>query len=553
LIRHLVWHDLRSQRLVLLAFLLFVLVDAWLVSVPVSSPRLSARLPPVLNGLRIILLVLAAGMIVQQDSLVGSTAFWRTRPISRATLLASKSLTLFVALIALPGFVTWLVWAKLGLYAGDAAVVAAAIMVEHAVVVLLTAMAAVVTPSLTYLIVAGVAGGTMVSVINGVLLPALLTTWPFVGQSLQGYRPALYLGTLFALGVPAVSYQYLRMKEWHTAAFVAVALLAATVVTRFWPAAEPVPYPPVDPHVVNPQAVTVTVVPESLRRSESNTRAAGAVRQDVSYEGGLVAEGQPPGVMLWMDRIESRLLLRDRTVSSYFGRHSLLLPPAVTPATHPLYLAFNAALWPARLPAPRPGTMLGRRASVKLAMLPVDMDKAYAGQRALLTADVTLLATQSRVTGSAAVVAGARVRRAGSVLEVLSASSDGRAIFTRLRIALIEQTFAGRDFRVLRGIAGRFLLRNVKLGQAFEVSDRPTRHSSRAQSGLGISGVSARIVLMDVEFKAPEGQDPIALDAAWLADAEIVTVDDHALGTFTRPIQLEIAVGTNYSPPMVVQ
>ncbi len=547
-ILHLVAHDLRSQRLVLLAFCLFVLVDAWLVSVPVPSPLLSARLALVLNGLRILMLVLATGVIVQQDALVGSTAFWRSRPISRATLLASKSLTLLTALVAFPGFVTWLVWVWMGLYAGDAALVAASVMLEHAVVILLTAMAAVVTPSLTYLIVAGVAGGTMVSVINGVLLPALLTSWPFVGQSLQGYRPALYLGTLFALGVPAVAYQYLRMKEWHTAAFVAVALLAATVVTRFWPAAAPVSFPPVDPRVVNPQAVSLTALPGPVNRSVQFSRSDSVTRQDVVYGIGLVADGQPPGVLLWRDSVESRLLLRDRTVPWTTTEHQLLVPPAVTPATHPLFLALNAALWPARLPDPDPRSPFGPRTFTTLVTLPLGVDEVYAGQRALLTADVNILATRSRVSGTAPAVAGARVRRPGSVVEVLSASTDGRSISMRVRTARLERPFAGQDYRVWRGVAGRFLLRNLKRRQAFDMSERVARVASGPKRGFGIGGMQAGLFLMDMEFRAPEGEDSVALDAAWLADAELVTVDDVALGTFTRPIQLELVLGEKLGP-----
>jgi len=54
----------------------------------------------VLSVLHLALLVTTAVQLVQGDRLVGTTAFWLTRPVSRGALLASKLGLAFALLVA---------------------------------------------------------------------------------------------------------------------------------------------------------------------------------------------------------------------------------------------------------------------------------------------------------------------------------------------------------------------------------------------------------------------------------------------------------------------
>ena len=106
----LAWHiaskDLRRHRWTLIAWALVLLVTisfrviepqvgqdpAWRMMVPLWA--LLATF-----GYVVIWIVCIAGLI-QDDRLVGSTAFWLTRPISPTQLLGAKLLGLFVCIIA---------------------------------------------------------------------------------------------------------------------------------------------------------------------------------------------------------------------------------------------------------------------------------------------------------------------------------------------------------------------------------------------------------------------------------------------------------------------
>jgi len=56
----------------------------------------------VLRMLQGLLMIILIPLIVQNDSLVGTTAFWLTRPISRFTLMCSKAGLIFVLCVFCP-------------------------------------------------------------------------------------------------------------------------------------------------------------------------------------------------------------------------------------------------------------------------------------------------------------------------------------------------------------------------------------------------------------------------------------------------------------------
>lgn len=98
----------RIKMLLLVWFLLIIAQSALSIggiSIAAEFLRFQVFLPlltkllGVLQGLIIIVIV---PLIIQDDSLVGTTAFWFTRPISRKALLITKSCLIFTFLTALP-------------------------------------------------------------------------------------------------------------------------------------------------------------------------------------------------------------------------------------------------------------------------------------------------------------------------------------------------------------------------------------------------------------------------------------------------------------------
>ena len=136
LIRHLAWRDLRSQRVPLLVWAAVLALQATVILVnPTRQPRL-------LNGLgvpvlRYLMTALVAALIIQRDALVGTTAFWLTRPIPRTTFFVSKLVSLAAVLIAVPWLVVFVVWWSTGALTEDAVRAATAVAIEQGVVALL--------------------------------------------------------------------------------------------------------------------------------------------------------------------------------------------------------------------------------------------------------------------------------------------------------------------------------------------------------------------------------------------------------------------------------
>ncbi|MDE2755210.1 MAG: hypothetical protein OXU26_17555 [Acidobacteriota bacterium] len=103
---HLVAWDLRYLRPYLGLWLGLVVLQAVLVGyaphLPLPQPQPDFFLSPLawlVAVLKICLLAVLVARLVHKDPTVGSTAFWLSRPLSRARLLSGKSLVLLVAVV----------------------------------------------------------------------------------------------------------------------------------------------------------------------------------------------------------------------------------------------------------------------------------------------------------------------------------------------------------------------------------------------------------------------------------------------------------------------
>ena len=363
-------------------------------------------------------------------------------------------ISLTTTLVILPWFVVFATFGSLGSLVADATRAATTVAIEQAVVTLLAVMAASVTSSLTHLVVAGVAGSTLVTVFNAILLPAILTTWPFIGQSMGGGRPAVYIATLFALGIPAVAHHYLTLREWRTAAMVTFALLAATVVTRAWPAEDPSSTDrPVERTAVNPEVIAAALDLDTMVVRDGTEDFSGVVVPMKRFAFAITADGQPDGVLLLPIAIDSRLLLSDQTVPYR------KISPSATGLSRPQsrtrrnvsHRAQQSALGSSVQLFEQVGVQNARLADqVVVASVPADVADRHAGQQAILTADVTFRAHRYRVRDVVPARRGVRFAIPGSAFEVTSASASISGATVLLREARVEfgdQPFSRRARR----------------------------------------------------------------------------------------------------------
>jgi hypothetical protein len=538
LVRHLVWHDVCAQRYPLIVFAAYLLGECvrlafgtpWLL--PSTGGELGVVWMPLL---RLLLTAALTVLVVQQDSLVGTSAFWRTRPLARGMLLVSKTTTLVIGLVLMPGLMHAAAWAFLRLYGWDVWRATSGLMIEQALIVLLAAMAAILTPTPTYAVVAGVAGVTMVSLFSAVGLPMFVSAFPSLGLKAEGFRPTIYCLFLFVLGVPAIVHQFLRLREWRTALLILMALLGATSLARFWPASTSSSGQAVNTAGFKPSTVTVTIPQETLHRETVSRSTTGTAHNLTSYSGVISLDGVPAGTFVVLRGIESRLMLRNRTLRTetrpVFG--SVVRPPLEPPSHDPMRSSVAAALWPTRISEQGYGTVVP--SAMQLMAIPEGLDRANQGSRPILSVTTTLEALEYRVVASSPVRPGARLATSGLACAIVSVDPGDHMRTVNVSCAQVAATDLENWGRV-------FLLRNAGRSQAIPVARLRSTHSRLSAFGFG--GVS-RVGTLELTFNGyNEGKRSYPIDDTWLAGAELLVLEPESLGTFRKTAQVQLAPST---------
>lgn len=193
-----------------------------------------------LVGADIALTLLLTVFLVQEDSVVGTTAFWLTRPISRSRMLAAKVLGAFSFLVvpAVVVAVPW--WLLCGFDASQVAAAALDVALFQIALIGLAFAAATLTPSLERsfagLLVVG--GATLVAL----SLVALGSRQP---ERVESSRLALQVALVVAAIGVSVPLQYLRRNTRASLSVLGLGLLLATAGMQAWrwdilPAQQPV-------------------------------------------------------------------------------------------------------------------------------------------------------------------------------------------------------------------------------------------------------------------------------------------------------------------------
>ncbi len=123
-----------------------------------------------LQGMMILVMV---PLIIQEDSIVGTTAFWLTRPISKKGLLITKTTFIFGILIAMPLMAEIFVLAANGVMGGHLLLAVPEIMLEKTVFVVPFFLLAVLTPKFSRYALTGIivfAGFTVFGIIASVAM-----------------------------------------------------------------------------------------------------------------------------------------------------------------------------------------------------------------------------------------------------------------------------------------------------------------------------------------------------------------------------------------------
>jgi hypothetical protein len=545
-IRHLVWFDALALAVPLAAWAVFLLVEGTLFY---FGPAETASLPDVGSvsatlGLAIVRMVATAviiALLVHADPTVGTTAFWRSRPIPRLALLVSKLISALLWLVVLPGIVTTIVLLLLGMDLAAASEGGSIVSCDQTVFVFAALALAIVTKDLVQFIVAAAIGIGLLSAFNEPLLPAALSMWPTLANLLY-YLPRVAVATVvIGLAGLVTIYQYLTLRVRHSIAMLACALILASVAPLLgarvsvrastWP--EPAPT-----GLIGPSDVVLSVVPGTQldRQTSRGLNNKLTLMHELSFE--VVTSGEPDAVRFTPVEVRSDLECQGHSVATWTRSYPWFSSPAsgtrtrVTAVDQP-YRSIRQALGNPELVIPPSFTRTARRLAVF-----ETTDEQFLrcrGQSARLDANVTGLAYRYREAAATPLKAGSRMLIPNTgVMSVESASRTATGIMVVLRETRLEHygdwwgVGDGRSF-VLRNATRRLVLYGA-WAQRFR-SDSYTR-------GFAASNVVS--TFSELSFSVPDAAagGPV-VDDEWMKSAELVRVDSKVLGTVTRPLRID--------------
>ena len=338
LILHLVGKDLRRLRGLLIAFAVAYTLPMWLGWMltweePKNTYQWQQYISSavVLSAINVLISFFAIVMLVHEDPVAGTRAFWLTRPIGGMRLLAAKGLTICVGFVLVPAALSVPWWwaagfdlSRMGLAAFDLAIVAFAISALAMVVATLTDH---LSRALLWTLVAFAAVGTGVAVFPLLAIDSGRGAVPIV-------RGAAVVVCAVLIGAAVVVWQYRTRRTAVGVTMLAVALVAVYAVGLRIPMRwRPAPLVEHDADL----AKSVTVQLERATRRQVPYKSRRSLHE---FELEFRAQGRPPGSILQGIEIA----------------HAWELPGVTLRRSHPLHIFDSDAVAGFSAPPPDPAT-----------------------------------------------------------------------------------------------------------------------------------------------------------------------------------------------------
>lgn len=239
---HIVKKDLRALQWPLLLWALVIVAKLGVGVILLTADGTESMewftrmegLSKVLAAFERVSFVLAAAL-VQQDLLVGTKAFWMTRPISGGRLLRAKLLTLFLVFGLLPLLITLPWWLGCGYGWREIGWAGLETFALHAACVLLGILWAVVTDGFGRFLMWTIVTLFAIPTLSGTLAYYLTRGKPGPGAELLTTRFALGIAIAVAGILIVVVHQYLTRRTGRSIALISATSSVIVLVGAFWP------------------------------------------------------------------------------------------------------------------------------------------------------------------------------------------------------------------------------------------------------------------------------------------------------------------------------
>ena len=542
---HVFKKDVRHLRGLLSAWVLLVVLQAGLSGSGLAASAenmaweiafgIVSFLVPLLQTLVIFALV---PLLIQDEPLVGTTAFWFTRPIGRRDLLQAKALFALGLLVLLPLAVELAVLAANRASPGQLALAVPEILLNRLGTLLMVAALAVLTPNFARFVLVAVLAFVAFIVVYFVIYIVAMFVNP-MAMLRHAQEPSLQVSRSIVSGLAGVAgyaavvvHQYLRRRTPVSAGLLAAVLAATMALSYLW--RFDFMAPRVDPRLAvdyDESGARVYLDDRQLNVSDQ-FRMSGKENRRKSVRGQIRVEGAEPGYEL-----RARATAATFTFDDGFQAKD---PESDFDFTRRNWSAASLehVLDGCRVITPQDTVYFNRSALFSLSEAEFQARRDQAGD---LKADVAVDVYQYVPAGSVPLKAGERIDLGAEqavITDVLEESSGCAVILRERTLKLMfdraaqrENTFAGRERNVL------YVLRNrthKEVALPDDDDDPNLRAAISGQQRLDIHSTRLRF-----GGGGRSGSRGSRLDKEWLAGAELVRVDAVQVDRFHKELVAE--------------
>jgi hypothetical protein len=537
-IRHQVWTDTKGLWLYLAVWAAAMAAQASVVVIdPVTWVDVRRGMPYspdiLAMTMRVIVTVVLTVLVIHRDPAVGTTAFWRTRPISGGTMWASKVAWIALWVVGAPAAVTFVLFTGLGLGMPDAAYGGLLVAFDQAMVAGIVLLAAAVTDTIAHFIVAGFAGVAIYAAAMTMLQKPLRALLPQI-EATGGWTPQAIWSVLMCLGgIAALAIAYQTRRLAVTAALIGVVLCSTMVALTsiHWTWGDWTPRP-ANVRMAGSEKVTVSLVQDSIWVGNNGQDGERNGPKQISLYGNLDVSGAPPDVMFSVIGLRSTLHVPrsgdipwQTSGGAWIGEQNR---GTATVDGQP-FRSMRMALGGSEIVIPAGSA--ARVPATALTGIPEGTFQRVVELGAGLDAQVTLRAYRYTAATRMPLKPGATARVGRSPMTVTAVNRSFGAVVVTIRTAVVS------------GPRGSLL----ELGNAVVLYNQARK--------VGIYRTQARISSVWMNFglffdrigtetrrleftPGPDSVKRLGLDDQWFAGAELVFLGTEELGTVTRPLKI---------------
>jgi len=535
---HLVRFDARALRAPLVLWVLILLAEAvqFYLGPLQSGPSTELGRTASQYGfgvLRIAFTCIFTAMLVHKDPTVGTTPFWKARPVNGAVLLVSKVLSGVLWFVLLPAGVTAGVLVVLGMGMGDA-LLGGWVTTQMQIAVFIAALAvSSITANLLHFAIGALGALALVSLAGGACGPWLKSTWPAFKIPITSEMWSWMLPAGLVILAVVTAYQYLTLRIWRTASALAAvtvvgsllaSLMTITYVNTTWRDSRKVSAGDIAPSALTISADTATQLLEDSSILEKPRGTRVTMRYSVTDIG--------PDIIIEPFSIDSEIEFPDgsRFTWSGGGTYPRGLEQVKRTANDQPYRAIAAALGTRVFSVRSAAARVDR---ICVALIPQDKFVHFKGQVVRVRSTVLSRAYRFTFGGAVPFKTGSVLWMRPGMVEAIERITTTDPLITVdlrrtvVRVPAFYGPYYGSDPYL------RNPIRREAVYGMYGFRGRAFWSIAPAFSGIG----SERFQVTYQQSSRPiEG---VRVDAAWLADAEWARVDTQFLGIIARPLKID--------------